>query len=178
MIEDILGFWFSPDSEKQWFKPTKAFDAELARRYGDLLVPAGAGTFDDWLREPRSALALCLLLDQLPRNIHRGSPKAFLFDAKAREVARKILDAGHDKSMDKNQRLFSYLPFEHSEDASDQARSLALFEALEDAHLIDYARRHKAIIDRFGRFPHRNAVLGRESTPEELAFLEQPGSSF
>jgi uncharacterized protein (DUF924 family) len=136
----------------------------------------------------RGRLALILLLDQLPRSIHRGTPEAFAQDAAARQVADSGLAAGADRLLRPIERLFFYLPFEHSEDLADQHRSVRLFRELGESVLesqrdvfsgfLDYAVRHREVIERFGRFPHRNRILGRESTPEELAFLEEPGSSF
>ena len=121
---------------------------------------------------------MCLLLDQLPRNIWRGTPRAYATDARAREVANAALAAGFDHGLPAEQRLFFYLPFEHSELAADQDRSVELMMSLGDAEWLDYAERHRAVIRRFGRLPHRNEALGRASTLEELAFLEQPRSRF
>ena len=161
-----------------WFSAPPEFDRECAAHALPLLDQAFAGALDHWLDSPRAALALVILLDQMPRNIHRGTAKAFAYDGKAREIAAAAIEAGHDQGMTTDERTFLYLPFEHSENLADQERSMALFEAMGDAEKIDYALRHKVIIARFGRFPHRNRALGRESTAEELAFLEQPGSSF
>ncbi|MEM9684258.1 MAG: DUF924 family protein, partial [Pseudomonadota bacterium] len=148
------------------------------RRFGEHLDPAAAGTYDAMIARPEDALALTILLDQFPRNIFRGSPQSFAYDAKALSVARQSLDLGHDGAVAPFQRTFFYLPFEHSEEMADQDRSVALFEALGDDNGLDYAVRHRDIVRQFGRFPHRNAVLGRKSTPEEVEFLKQPGSSF
>ncbi|MEJ2518190.1 MAG: DUF924 domain-containing protein, partial [Methyloceanibacter sp.] len=133
---------------------------------------------DAWLRNPQGRLAAILVLDQFPRNIYRGSPRAFATDEEALALSRDAIAAGADKELPPEQRAFLYMPFQHTETLADQRRSLELFEALGNPENLDFAARHYEIIERFGRFPHRNAVLGRVSTPEELAFLEQPGSSF
>ena len=181
----VLDFWFGPPGSagygkprEVWFKSDPAFDADVRRRFGGDLEQAATGSLDGLVGSPEGTLALVILLDQFPRNIHRGTPRAFAFDAKALDVARQALEAGHDRAVAPFQRTFLYLPFEHSEMLADQDRSVALFEALGDETTLDYAIRHREIIVRFGRFPHRNAILGRDSTPEEAAFLEQPGSSF
>jgi uncharacterized protein (DUF924 family) len=190
-VDDILGFWFGPPSDpghtrprERWFLKDPAFDAECARRFLGTHEKAAAGELRAWRDEPRGSLALLLLFDQFPRNIFRGTPRAFATDALAREVARHALARGHDVPLPPVWRWFFYLPFEHSEDLHDQRLSVSLFETLALRHpadgseVLDYARRHLEIIERFGRFPHRNAILGRESTPEEIAFLQEPGSSF
>ena len=176
--DPLLAYWFDEATRPRWFVKDPAFDAELGERFGPLAALAAEGALDHWADTPRGALALVILLDQLPRNLHRGRPEAFAQDAKARAVATKALAAGHDAAMTPEERLFLSLPFEHSEALADQERSMALFEALGDPELLDYARRHYEIIHRFGRFPHRNAVLGRASTADELAFLAGPNSSF
>lgn len=175
---DVLAFWFAPGGEDRWFTPDPAFDAEIGQRFGALVEEALAGGLAAWAETPDGALALCLLLDQFPRNLWRGTPRAFAGDAMARALAADALAAGHDRAMPVDRRLFLYLPFEHSEELADQQRCLALVGTLGDARLLDYARRHRDVIARFGRFPHRNAILGRPSTPEEARFLQQPGSSF
>lgn len=173
----LLELWCAAESEARWFRPDPAFDRELARRFGELVDRAAAGAFDDWLADPWSALALVLLVDQLPRNIHRGTPRAFAYDAKARVVARSALAGGHHRAVPARLRLFFYLPFEHSEDPADQDRAVELCREL-GGEALHYAEAHRAVIRRFGRFPHRNAILGRPSTAEEQAFLREPGSSF
>lgn len=187
--EEILAFWFQgePDTFRMaWFQKYEAFDAEIRARFGSLVVPAREGAFDAWAAAPEGALALLILLDQFPRNLHRGSAEAFASDAKARQVAREaVLARRLDLALTPTQRSFLYLPFEHSEAMADQDLSVTLFEGLRDhpAHAapgkgIDYAWRHWRVIRRFGRFPHRNAALGRESTPVEVAYLAQPGAGF
>lgn len=185
LTRQILDFWFgAPDSEAYgkpreiWFKSDNAFDDAIRQRFEAVLAEASAGAHDGMADTPEGALALTILLDQFPRNIYRGTPGAFAFDPKALSVARDALAAGHDQAVAPFQRSFLYLPFEHSESLADQERSVALFAALGDENTLDYAVQHRDIIVRFGRFPHRNAILRRESTPEERTFLEQPDSSF
>jgi uncharacterized protein (DUF924 family) len=189
MIRDLLGFWFAdgPDASRQaWFQRDDAFDAEIRTRFGALVVPAREGALDDWAATPEGALALFLVLDQFPRNLFRGSAEAFASDAHALTLARRLVLGGRmDLALTPTQRVFLYLPFEHAESLDAQDHSVALFEGLRDqpAHArpngtIDYAWRHRAVIAQFGRFPHRNATLGRESTPAELTYLSQPGAGF
>jgi len=176
--EHVLAFWFTDEARARWFDKDAAFDAACRDRLGVLARDAAAGRLDGWAAMPRGALALVILLDQVPRNLHRGTPAAFAQDAKAREVARRAVAAGLDAALGPEERLFLYLPFEHGEDAADQALAVDLIEALGDPEWAESARRHRDIILRFGRFPHRNVALGRPSTPEELAFLAGPDSSF
>jgi uncharacterized protein (DUF924 family) len=185
---DILEFWFSERVRPLWFEKDAAFDDEIRARFGANAAAANVGDLDFWVRAADSALALVLLLDQFPRNIHRGTPRAFASDPRARAMAGTVVDRGFDRRTRPDRRFFFYMPFEHSEEAADQARSVTLFRhwvneyegagrerALE---MMKYVLRHQEVIDRFGRFPHRNAILGRESTAEELAFLAEPNSSF
>lgn len=192
--DEVLGFWFGhpPDPvlnpasarpRERWFERDADFDAECRHRFLDAHEAAASGTLNAWKDEPRSALALLLLLDQFPRNLFRGTPRAFATDAQAREVARHALARGLDVTVPPVWRWFMYLPFEHSEEVHDQRLAVALFEMLALYHPgsqepLDYARRHRDVIVRFGRFPHRNETLGRPSTPEEASFLQEPGSSF
>ena len=176
--EDVLNFWFDPETKSRWFEPTDAFDDSCRQRFGQAIEAAGRGELDHWQDTAEGSLALLILLDQLTRNVYRGQAQAFAHDEKARAVARHALDSGHDAVTSQDRRMFFYLPLEHSENRADQAQSVALFEKLGQPEPLDYAIRHQVIIDRFGRFPHRNALLGRESTAEELAFLNEPGSSF
>lgn len=181
---EILDFWFLPagDYRAEWFRKDDAFDAAIRERFGAAVDAALAGT------APAAAgdgdmLARILLLDQFTRNIFRGTPRAFAGDARALALARQLVASGADRALHPVQRAFAYLPFEHAEDAAAQAESLRHFGALaaEDAgsaEALDYAQRHQVVVARFGRFPHRNAILGRASTAEELAFLQTPGSSF
>jgi len=178
--DDVLAFWFEEHGREDWFTRSDAFDVTLRVRLGAAYERAAAGDLDGWAATPDGALALILLLDQVPRNLFRDDPRAFATDAKACEIARAAVDAGHDLALPApERRLFVYLPFEHSEDAGDQALSVALCkERLGNDDYAEYARRHKAVIDRFGRFPHRNAVLGRETTADEAAFLKETPTGF
>ncbi len=183
MKHAILETWFGgePDLYREaWFRSDPAFDSLLRERFAGAAEQAASGSLAGLVEEPEGALALCLLLDQVPRNIHRGTPRAFASDPEARRVAREaVLVRRHDLRLAPMQRIFLYLPFEHSEDLHDQDLSVAVFEGLRDdprapspGGVIDYAWRHRAVIRRFGRFPHRNAILARPSTPEEVAYLE------
>lgn len=188
-VDEILDFWFdspqSPDYGKErsfWFTKKPEFDRQLSDRFLSTYEQAAAGELDSWEDSPRSCLALLLLLDQFPRNMFRGTPKSFATDAKALAVANNAIAKGFDQYLLPVQRWFIYLPFEHSENIADQQRCVDLFATLKDdpdsAATIDYALRHKSVIERFGRFPHRNKILGRETTLAESEFLKQPGSSF
>lgn len=174
----VLDWWFDEATKPNWFKRSDAFDQAVAERLGGLYERARAGALDGWAVTPHGLLALVILLDQVPRNMHRGSAATYATDLKALALARLGIDQGMDAGFDEDQKLFLYLPLEHSETLADQERSVALFRALGNADYLDYAIRHRDVIERFGRFPHRNAVLGRQSTAEELAFLDEPGSSF
>jgi len=178
---ELLDFWFKRD-RKDWFAKNPAFDAEIRARFLPLYERAMQAELDHWREEPASCLALVILLDQFPRNMFRGAARAFAADALARAAARVIVEQRWDKAMTPDERMFAYLPFEHSEALADQERCLALMQEIsqfaETADLPKWAEAHLVIIRRFGRFPHRNAALGRPSTREELEFLKQPGSSF
>lgn len=188
----VLNFWFDdpsdPDSEygqqrKIWFKKDPKFDELVRRRFESDYENARAGELNAWMQSPRSGLALILLLDQIPRNIFRGSPRSFATDPQALAVARHGIDHRWDGSLIPVERVFLYLPFEHSENFADQNTSLQLFQSLVQDHpelktTLEYAEKHRHVIQRFGRFPHRNAVLHRQTTPEEAEFLKQPGSGF
>jgi len=181
----VLEFWFgSPPgpSRTEWFRKDAAFDARIRERFGALHAAASRRELDSWRAQPESMLALVVVLDQFSRNLFRGDPRAFAQDAYARECAREALARGDDRSLLPVQRQFLYLPLEHSEDLADQERSVELMRALEPFEetrgLTEWAEKHRVIIARFGRFPHRNAALGRASTAEEIAFLAQPGSGF
>ncbi|MEW5728821.1 MAG: DUF924 family protein [Pseudomonadota bacterium] len=175
---DLLDFWFSPAVAAKWFAPDPALDRDLARRFGPLVERALAGGLGDWTVTPDGALALVILLDQLPRNLWRGSARAFAGDERARRVADDAIGRGFDLRLEPGRRTFLYLPFEHSEDLADQRRAVALFRERGTADGLDWAEKHLAVIERFGRFPHRNAALGRVSTPDEEAYLRQPGAGF
>lgn len=183
--DDVLAFWFGapPHAARDaWFRKDAAFDASIRDRFGLAIDKALAGAYGDWCMQAHGALARVLLLDQFTRNAFRDSAKAFAGDARALATAQDALARGYEADLDPCERWFLYMPFEHSEDVAVQRRSVELFAALArepgfDGPL-DYAKRHAAVIERFGRFPHRNALLGRQSTAEEQAFLRQPGSSF
>jgi uncharacterized protein (DUF924 family) len=181
----VLHFWFGdvPVARAEWFKKDAVFDALIAERFGALIDEAVRGGLASWADAPESALARVLLLDQFTRNVYRDTPRAFAGDARALAAARAMVARGQDRALAPLRRAFVYLPFEHAEDRAAQRESLALHAALvrDDPSLAsqeDYAKRHADIVERFGRFPHRNLVLGRVSSDEELAFLQQPGSSF
>ncbi len=179
--DDVLRFWFEECGADDWFAGTPEFDARVRERLGAAQTAAAAVALDDWQRTPLGCVALCLLLDQAPRHLFRGTAGAFATDSKALAVAQSAVARGFDQAPDltAGHRLFLYLPFEHSEALDDQHRCVALMrERIGDARIVDYAERHRDIIARFGRFPHRNAALGRDCTPEEAEFLTQPGSSF
>jgi uncharacterized protein (DUF924 family) len=172
-IVEILDLWFSEETRRCWFEPTPAFDREIRERFADVWTRAAHGDLKDWEQSPEGCLALCVLLDQMPRNMFRGTPRAYGTDSRAREVAVRAVDRAFDLSLPSEQKHFLYLPFSHSERLADQARALALFESAGLDEALVYIRGHLAIIRQFGRFPHRNAILGRPSTPEELEFLAQ-----
>ena len=171
---DVVTFWIEA-GPKAWFKKSEAFDAEIRHRFEDLHFSASRGELEGWAGTADGALALLLLLDQFPRNLFRGSPHAFATDPLARQVARAAVDRGFDRTVDPDLRQFFYLPFEHSEHLEDQDRGVALCAESGDADLLKWAGLHRDIIIRFGRFPHRNHCLGRETTDEEQAFLNSGG---
>jgi uncharacterized protein (DUF924 family) len=186
--DEVHRFWFGAPGDAHylqpralWFTKSDAIDREIGERFGLTVEAALAGQLDAWAAAPRSALALVIVLDQFTRNIFRGTARAFAGDARALAVATRLVDTGRDLSLLPIERWFAYMPFEHSERLVDQLEAVRLFERLAadgvDAPL-EWARRHYDVIARFGRFPHRNAILGRASTPEEIEFLKQPGSGF
>jgi uncharacterized protein (DUF924 family) len=185
LTDDLLGFWFADGFDtwrKAWFVRDDAFDAAIAEKFGAATDAAAAGRHDGLAATPAGTLALLLLLDQFPRNLHRGHARAFAADPHARTIARAAITAQQDRALTPTQRVFLYLPFEHAEAMADQNLAVALFEGLRDIPAmarpdaaIDYAWRHRAVIQRFGRFPHRNAALGRDTTAEEAAFLAAGG---
>ena len=173
----VLAFWFEECTPEQWFKRDDAFDQVLRDRFADLHATVAAMSIEACVADVETALAATIVLDQFSRNMFRGTPAAFANDAKALAIAQAAVQRGFDQSLPDARRQFFYLPFEHAEDSSIQARSVALFAHL-GPEALRWAEAHKVIIDRFGRFPHRNAALGRVSTPEEIAFLREPNSSF
>ena len=185
LARDVLTFWFGqpPFAMRDvWFHKDAAFDATIRTRFGETIAAARAGAFGGWCFDPRGALARVIVLDQFTRNAFRDTPDAFSGDARALATAEDAIAKGHDRVLEPIERWFLYMPFEHAESMDAQARSLALFGALAaetglDSPL-DWAQKHADVIRRFGRYPHRNALLGRASTPEEVAFLQTPGSGF
>jgi YbgC/YbaW family acyl-CoA thioester hydrolase len=194
-VDEIVDFWFgAPGSPERgthrprWFRKDEGidpdrYDAEIRERFLATYEAAAKGALDHWLDAPDGALALLLVLDQFPRNMFRGTAHAYATDEKARAAAAEALATGHDRSVPPAMRLFFYLPYEHSELLADQERAIELFRAAFEGtergpRAMQSVRRHHEIVARFGRFPHRNAALGRDSTPEEIAFLQEPNSSF
>lgn len=181
VAKDILNFWFdstdmSADFEKRsvWFRSTPEFDKTLIENYTGIHEQAAAGSLDHFRNSADECLALIISLDQFPRNIYRGTARAFAADEKARDLAKHALDQGYDRNFTRWPRTFCYLPFEHSEDLADQERALVLYKSLDSEESLKSAIGHHDAIKRFGRFPHRNAVLGRENTPEEEEYLKEP----
>ncbi len=195
--DSILHYWFGTSADDAevireksalWWKKDPKVDEEMRQRFEMTLEAESQGKLESWGKIPRGQLARILLLDQFPRNMYRGTARAFAYDERARQRARKALDQGMDRKLRPVERVFIYMPFEHSEEAQDQAASVRLFAALVEEvpatlkqafqNFLGFAKKHKEIVDCFGRFPHRNAILGRDSTPEEVEFLKGPGSSF
>lgn len=180
---DVLDFWFAGDPtvpRKVWFQKDADFDAACSR-FSDAARAARQGAFDAWAQTPHGALSLVLLLDQFPRNLHRGSPEAFAADAHARAMARAAIARGFDQVLTPVERMFLYLPFEHSEDLEDQDEAVRLYETLRvdlGDETVNYADRHRDLIRRFGRFPHRNVALGRINTAAEEIYLAQTDTGF
>jgi uncharacterized protein (DUF924 family) len=174
--QDVLAFWRNA-GEKRWWTKDDAFDAEIREKFLDLWLAASAGECAHWQRSDEGALALVIVLDQFPRNMFRDDPRTYASDAQARDVARRALDNGADARLPEDLRGFLYMPFMHSEHLADQERCIALFERTGDAEQAKYAVHHADIIRRFGRFPHRNRLLGRTSTAEEQVFLDSGGFS-
>jgi uncharacterized protein (DUF924 family) len=187
--QPVLDFWFLPPSHPdygvsrpEWFRKDRDFDALIERQFGSVIARALDGDFREWEHDVHGALARIIVLDQFTRNTLRDTPRAFAGDPQAQQAALAMLEERRDLLLIPEQRWFVYMPLEHAEDVELQERGVALFRELEREaefdDIADYAIRHRDIIARFGRFPHRNRILGRESTPEEIEFLKQPGSSF
>ncbi|WP_205543939.1 DUF924 family protein [Rubrobacter indicoceani] len=186
-VRETLDFWFGDggaeyygSAREEWFKKDADFDAEIKSRFAGLYREAASGEHDDWREDPESCLALIIVLDQFPRNMFRGDPETHATDDKALYLAKYAVAEGHDRALPPFQRVFVYMPYMHSEDVEDQESCVRLFEALGENYRynLKFAVQHRDVVARFGRFPHRNDLLGRESTPEELEFLKEPGSSF
>ncbi len=177
---DILDFWFEETQPAQWFQVNPEFDAVIKDRFDDAYDKGARGIFDDWKTDSDGCLALCILLDQFPRNMYRGTPKAFATDGRALVVAKFALAKGFDQVLVPIKRRFLYLPFEHSENLNDQRKCVELFDKMkkDDPLGYDYALRHLKIIEQYGRFPHRNKILSRMNTPEEEEYLAKAGSGF
>lgn len=191
-MSDVLDFWLGPEEARDapareyqqlWFMKNPQFDDELKARFGMLLGQAASGELDAWAATPRGKLALIIVLDQFSRNIDRDRPGMFSNDEKALDLAHNAIDHGEDRALKFAERQFLYMPLMHAEDLQSQERCVALFEQLAEADEryklnLDFAIRHRDIVARFGRFPHRNGILGRTCTAEELEFLRRPGTSF
>jgi len=189
--QEVLDFWFGAPASasagqprRAWFVKDEGFDATIRERFGPTIDAAIAGGLREWDDSgAQGVLARLLVLDQFTRNAYRNTPRSFAGDALALAAARQLVDSGAERALSPLQRAFVYMPFEHAEDAYMQERAVELFSMLAAEQpgfdeMLDYAHRHRGVIARFGRFPHRNAILGRASTPEEVAFLQQPGSRF
>ena len=177
--DDLIAFWFEEHGPDQWFATDEAFDALIRTRFGQAAAGARVGAYDAWRDGADGCLALCLLLDQFPRNMHRGDAAAFAGDAKALAVAGHAIARGLDRTLPEPQRLFLYLPYQHSESLEYQRTGVRLVAGLtENPDWLDYACLHLSVIHRFGRFPHRNPALGRTTTPEEQAYLDAVGTGF
>ena len=168
---DVVDYWYQPEVKKRWFNSTPAFDSELKNRFLNYYATAVTGELDHWQNHALGSLALVILFDQIPLNIFRGGKKSFATEARSREVARHAINSGQDKQLTKEQLVFLYMPFMHSENLADQDYSVELFSAAGLEENLRFARHHRGIIERFGRFPHRNKILGRESTEDEKEYL-------
>ena len=176
--EDILNFWFSERVKPLWFKKSADFDREIEQRFFDTYQLAKTGELDDWRDRSKNILALIIVLDQFPRNMFRNTSRSFATDDRAVELTKYAVSNNYQQNLSPEERTFLYMPLMHSENKKDQEKCVALFTKLGREDNLKFAIKHKEIIDRFDRFPHRNEILGRESTPEEKEFLTQPGSSF
>jgi uncharacterized protein (DUF924 family) len=173
LAEDILGFWLGFVGSGGWYEQDDAIDVEIRDRFRDVWETASRGDLDDWQDDPHTALALLILLDQFPRNIFRGEARAFSTDAKALTIAKAAVAAGYDREIPEPERQFFYLPYMHSEDLTDQHACVALIgERMTTGDNLHHANVHRAVIERFGRFPYRNAALGRQNTQAEQAYID------
>ena len=177
--QDVIDFWFSERVRKNWWSKDEVFDEEIRRRFAGIHRLASEGGLTAWRQTPEGRLAEIIVLDQFPRNMFRNQADAFATDELARQCTRNAVAVGADKALTPQQRAFLYMPLMHSESRADHEEAVRLYSSHPElSSNLDFELKHKAIIDRFGRYPHRNAVLGRTSTPEEMKFLQQPGSSF
>lgn len=176
--QEVLDFWFKELSKDDWFRSGPDLDQTIEKRFADTHLFLARGIGADWQATPSDRVAAIIVLDQFARNIYRATPLAFATDGLALREARIMVDAGDDRTIPPEWRTFAYLPFEHSENLADQDRCVALFTALGNAEYLDFAERHRAVIRQFGRFPHRNAFLGRTSTTAEQDYLAKPGAGF
>ncbi len=172
--DDVLAFWFSDRARSLWFAREAAFDGEIRRTFAATYQAAAAGRLHAWEGSPPGALALVIVLDQFALNMFRGDARGFATEAEARRIAAQAIARGFDAALSDEQKGFLYMPFMHSEDLADQQRAVELYQRAGLQDNLHYARHHRALIRRFGRFPHRNAILGRQSTPEEQDYLAQP----
>ena len=171
MYQDLIDFWFSDEVSQYWFNSTRAFDRQLLDSYADTWQQAKQGELDDWQQVASGSLALIILLDQMPLNMFRGTAKSFSTEAQSRDVARDAIDKAYDRQMPVRQKSFMYMPFMHSEDIDDQALALELFDQPGLENNYRFARHHYGIVEQFGRFPHRNEILDRESSDAEIEYL-------
>lgn len=178
MYQEIIHFWFDEISPKNWWQKDSDFDAMLSKRFSNIHQQACAGELATWRRTALGALAEVIVLDQFSRNIFRDLPQSFAQDGMALVLAQEAIAKGQDQQLNQTQRSFLYMPFMHSESVMVHEQALELFKDLGNQDNLNFELKHKAIIDRFGRYPHRNTILGRQSSKEELDFLKQPGSSF
>jgi len=178
MIEAVNRFWFEELAPEDWFKKSEERDGTIKQRFAAIYDRLREGVPAAWLATPEGYVAAIIVLDQFPRNMFRGEKRSFATDPLALELAKQAIANGIDPRLPSIKRWALYLPFEHSEDAADQVRCIELMTALENPIALDWALRHKAVFDRFGRFPHRNAILNRTTTEEEAEFLKEPGASF
>ncbi len=186
-VEEVLAFWFGREGDegygefrKAWFERNEDFDREIINRFAGLHERAASGELDSWKEEPESSLALIIVLDQFPRNMFRGDPRSWATDGAALETSKHAVERAYDRELPAFQRSFIYMPYMHSENLEDQKRCVELFELMGESgkNNVEFAVGHKDIIEKFGRFPHRNEILGRETTREEAEFLTGSGSSF
>ena len=175
-VEEVLDFWFADGMASQWFRSSPELDHEICRRFLATWEAARDGRLADWEQTAEGACALVIVRDQFPLNMFRGEPRSFATEAAARDVTCRAIEKGFDRDLEDARKAFLYMPLMHSEDIADQDRSVALYEAAGLEHNLKFARHHRELIRRFGRFPHRNAILGRENTAEEEEYLRSEGA--